>query len=164
MARHINAHRWCLYAVATSLIIWVVAQYAGIGNLIILVALVAVNVALNLAAYDMEAENCSAVRSAHVSFTPFLVGIFMFLVIWTPIIVYHIVSAGIAPKPWWQHALVFGAALVHAGFGITVMLRYMRIDDMWKKDKNIEITYLVLEALFAAVVVIPVVIGGALTP
>lgn len=158
MARHINPVRWTLYAVFGSLLLWPLAQHAGVSNIFLLFGLTIANVYLQRAAYVLEMANFLAKKTENVNMIPFAVGGLGWLFAWATVVVYLFANPVVPSFLIW--IAVLGAMVVSAAFGIVTLMRYYRMDNIWKHDKNIEKAYIVLEIILTVIIVAPILIRG----
>jgi len=158
MARHVNWVRWEVYTLSQTLILWALAQHAGVTDIFVLAGIAALHILLQAAAYSLEMINALADTTNDINFGPFGYGVLCWVVVWGTVLAHHFLSA--TPVGLLIHVMVIGAAVVSVAFGLVALSRYMRIDDMWKNDYTIEMVYLVLEACFALIVTVPVLVRG----
>ena len=160
MARHVNWMRWCIYAISQTLLVVVVARYAGVINLFVLIAIVVLHINLQRSGYLMEVLNAYAEKTETVTFLPFGFGVLSWLAIWGIIFVHYFILASAVSLPIWHHFMIIAATVVNAIFGIFVVSRYMRIAKLWRDNYGVAIAYIIAEIVFAAVVVIPVIVAA----
>ena len=158
MARHVNTVRWCLYAVFGSLLLWPLAQHVGVSNIFLLFGLVVANLYLQRSAYILEIANAMAKNTDSVNIFPFFAAMPAWLFAWATVLVY--LFANPSGVSIWIWIAAIGQFLVSVAFGAVALMRYYRIDNMWKKDRNVEKAYILLEILITVVTVVPILIFG----
>lgn len=155
MAQGVNMARWRIYAITHTLLIWVVLQLAGITNIFYAFLILGAWVVLQYLAYVHEGINSCVENRRLISMTPFWLGVFTWLLVWVPILIYLFSTASLVNIPTYAYVVTIGAGVVTLAMGVIAFLRYLRLADAFKKNLVVENTYNVLDILITVVVALP---------
>jgi hypothetical protein len=152
--------RWIEYTFSASIMIWIIAQLSGISNIFVLCSLVNSNVLLQLAGYVIESTGDN-------NYLYTMLGYFLFITTWIPIICTFIVSLCRAKeKPaCYIYFIVFSQLFLFLTFGLvsTISLYHLKKgdDDRATIIKWREISYIIL-SLVAKTFLTWLVFGGVI--
>lgn len=155
----INRARWYEYALSSSLMIWAIAQFFGIRDIILLCLIFAINACMNLFGYMMEVLNQ---YTESVNWVPFWFGCWAGVWPWVAVFSSFLGSGQAAEIPGFVYGVLISYFIFFNIFPINMVLQYKKIGP-WADYRFGEMGYVVL-SLVSKSLLAWLVFGGTFQP
>jgi len=155
----VNRFRWYEYAASSSLMIWAIAMFFGIQDIVTLLLIIGINASMNLFGYMMEIVNQ---YTDEVQWEAFWFGCWAGIWPWIGIFMYFLGSGDFIEIPGFVYGILFSYLFFFNTFPINMILQYKKVG-RWKDYKFGEMVYIVLSLLSKSLLAW-LVFGGTFQP
>ena len=159
LQKNINQFRWYEYALSSSLMIVLIAVLFGVYDFTTLLAIVGLNVSMNLFGLLMEKNNQAREKT---DWTPFVFGSLAGIIPWVIIIMNGFGNSNPDLVPWFAYAIAGTYFVFFNCFPINMILQYKRVGK-WRDYLYGERAYIIL-SLVAKTTLAWLVLFGVMQP